>query len=143
MELYILRHGEAGKRLAAGGKDSERALTVTGEQEVREVAAGLAELEIKPDFVASSPLARARQSSASRTARFAGESGSPTGAARTGACAASIRMVAASSVVSVDIPADGAAEDAVETEGPGRGEALDDANWTRERTTRSRTKKLG
>ncbi len=61
MELYILRHGEAGKRLAAGSKDSERALTVAGEQEVKEVAAGLAGLGVKPDFVASSPLARARQ----------------------------------------------------------------------------------
>ena len=61
MELYILRHGEAGKRLAAGSKDSQRALTVAGEQEVKEVAAGLGGLGIKPDFVASSPLARARQ----------------------------------------------------------------------------------
>lgn len=61
MELYILRHGEAGKRLAAGSKDSERGLTVTGEQEVREIAGALAELGVKPDFVASSPLARARQ----------------------------------------------------------------------------------
>ncbi len=60
VELYILRHGEAGKRVAAGS-DSERALTVTGEQEVKEVAAGLAGLGVKPDFVASSPLARSRQ----------------------------------------------------------------------------------
>lgn len=61
MELYILRHGEAGKRIPAGSKDSERALTVAGEQEVKEVAAGLAGLGVKPDFVAASPLARARQ----------------------------------------------------------------------------------
>jgi phosphohistidine phosphatase len=61
VELYILRHGEAGKRIAAGSKDSERALTVAGEQEVREVAAGLAELGVRPNFVAASPLARAQQ----------------------------------------------------------------------------------
>lgn len=61
MELYILRHGEAGKRLAAGGTDSERALTITGEKEVREIANALFDLGIKLDFIATSPLARARQ----------------------------------------------------------------------------------
>ena len=61
MELYILRHGEAGKRLPAGSKDSERALTVTGKQEVEKVAEALQELDIKFDFVATSPLKRAFQ----------------------------------------------------------------------------------
>ncbi|AIF82133.1 phosphohistidine phosphatase, SixA [Candidatus Nitrososphaera evergladensis SR1] len=61
VELYILRHGEAGKRLAAGSKDSERPLTVAGEQEVKEIAGALVDLGIKLDFVAASPLARARQ----------------------------------------------------------------------------------
>ncbi|UVS68280.1 phosphohistidine phosphatase SixA [Nitrososphaera viennensis] len=61
MDLYILRHGEAGKRLAAGSKDSERPLTVTGEEEVMEIAGALADLGVKLDFVAASPLARARQ----------------------------------------------------------------------------------
>ncbi|MEO9363782.1 MAG: phosphohistidine phosphatase SixA [Nitrososphaera sp.] len=65
MELYILRHGEAGKRLAAGGMDSERPLTVTGEAEVKEIAGALAGLGVKLDFVAASPLARA-----SRTAEI-------------------------------------------------------------------------
>jgi phosphohistidine phosphatase len=60
MELYILRHGEAGKRLQAG-RDSERALTVTGKQEVEDVAKALAELEIKFDFIATSPLKRSIQ----------------------------------------------------------------------------------
>ena len=61
VQLYILRHGEAGKRVPANSKDSERALTVTGEQEVKEVAQALAALKVKPDFVATSPLKRARQ----------------------------------------------------------------------------------
>jgi phosphohistidine phosphatase len=65
VELYILRHGEAGKRLAAGGKDSERPLTVTGEEEVKEIAGALAVLGVKLDFVAASPLVRA-----SRTAEI-------------------------------------------------------------------------
>lgn len=61
MELYILRHGEAGKRLPAGGKDSERALTVTGQDEVEQIASGLAKLEVKLDLVATSPLKRSLQ----------------------------------------------------------------------------------
>jgi len=61
VDLYLLRHGEAGKRLAAGSKDSERALTVTGTKEVEEIAGALAKLGIKLDLVATSPLARARQ----------------------------------------------------------------------------------
>lgn len=61
MEFYILRHGEAGKRLPAGGKDSERALTVTGREEVEQVASGLARLDVKLDLVATSPLKRSLQ----------------------------------------------------------------------------------
>jgi phosphohistidine phosphatase len=61
MELYILRHGEAGKRQQVVNKDSERALTVTGKQEVREIAKGLQELGVKFDFIATSPLKRAHE----------------------------------------------------------------------------------
>jgi phosphohistidine phosphatase len=61
MELYILRHGEAGKRQSVGSKDSERALTVTGEQEVEKIAEALQELGVTFDFVATSPLKRAYQ----------------------------------------------------------------------------------
>ena len=61
VELYILRHGEAGKRLQAGSRDSERALTVAGRQEVEQVARALAKLDVKPDFIATSPLKRAYQ----------------------------------------------------------------------------------
>lgn len=62
MELYILRHGEAGKRIPSGSKDSERPLTVAGQEEVAEVAKALAKLNVKFDFVATSPLKRAPDS---------------------------------------------------------------------------------
>jgi phosphohistidine phosphatase len=61
VELYILRHGEAGKRIPSGSKDAERPLTVTGLKEVEDVARGLARLGVRFDFVATSPLNRARQ----------------------------------------------------------------------------------
>ncbi len=61
MELYILRHGEAGKSLSSGGRDSERALTVSGKEEILEIAGALAKLDVKFDFVATSPLKRAVQ----------------------------------------------------------------------------------
>jgi phosphohistidine phosphatase len=61
MELYILRHGEAGKRLQAGSKDSERALTVTGKEEIEVMARALVELDIQFDFIATSPLKRSNQ----------------------------------------------------------------------------------
>jgi phosphohistidine phosphatase len=61
VQLYILRHGEAGKRMPPGGMDSKRALTVTGREEVQEVAQALSALGLELDFMASSPLERARQ----------------------------------------------------------------------------------
>lgn len=61
VDLYVLRHGEAGKRIAAGSKDSDRALTVAGAKEMEEIADAIAKLGVKPELVATSPLARARQ----------------------------------------------------------------------------------
>ncbi|MGI0038324.1 MAG: phosphohistidine phosphatase SixA [Nitrososphaera sp.] len=61
VQLYILRHGEAGKGVLAGGNDSKRALTAAGEEEVQEIAQALSALGLKLDFMASSPLERARQ----------------------------------------------------------------------------------
>jgi len=60
VDLYLLRHGEAGKRVPAGAKDAERALTAAGRQEVKEVADGIAELGYKFDLVVTSPLKRAK-----------------------------------------------------------------------------------
>lgn len=61
MELYILRHGEASKPISNASKDSERALTVAGQEEVMQVAQALDKLGVRFDFVATSPLKRARQ----------------------------------------------------------------------------------
>jgi phosphohistidine phosphatase len=61
MQLYVLRHGEAGKRLPSGSKDAERPLTVTGKEEVGQVAEALLILGLKLDVIASSPLERALQ----------------------------------------------------------------------------------
>lgn len=59
-----MRHGEAGKRLPANSKDSERSLTVSGEEEVQEIAKAIAKLNVNLDFVATSPLKRAIQTAA-------------------------------------------------------------------------------
>lgn len=64
VDLYILRHGEAGKRLSAGRKDSERALTVAGKKDMEQIADALAALGVKLDLMATSPIARSRQTAA-------------------------------------------------------------------------------
>jgi phosphohistidine phosphatase len=64
MELFILRHGEAGKRVSSGNKDSARPLTVTGQKEVTDIAASLKDLGIKFDLIITSPLKRAHQTAA-------------------------------------------------------------------------------
>jgi phosphohistidine phosphatase len=61
MELYLLRHGEAGKSLPASARDSERDLTEAGKEEMKGVAAGMVSLGCKFDIVASSPLKRAKE----------------------------------------------------------------------------------
>jgi len=61
MELYLLRHGEAGKRIPVASKDSGRALTAAGKQEIEEVGKAMAKLGYSFDVVASSPLKRAKE----------------------------------------------------------------------------------
>jgi phosphohistidine phosphatase len=61
MELFLLRHGEAGKRVPVASRDAERGLTEAGKQEIREVGDSLAGLELKFDLVATSPLKRAKE----------------------------------------------------------------------------------
>ena len=62
MEVYLLRHGEAGTRVPIPGKDTERALTVAGREEVEEVGEGMGALKLKFDVIATSPLKRAKES---------------------------------------------------------------------------------
>jgi phosphohistidine phosphatase len=63
MEVYLLRHGEAGKRVPAA-RDSERALTVSGRGEIEEVGLGMAGLGLKFDLIATSPLKRTEETAA-------------------------------------------------------------------------------
>lgn len=59
MELFILRHGEAGQRLSSNPSDRQRSLTATGKEEVTEVAKALRKIGTKFDIIATSPLKRA------------------------------------------------------------------------------------
>jgi phosphohistidine phosphatase len=61
VELYLMRHGEAGKRIPVAARDSVRALTAAGKQEVEEVGKAMAKLGYKFDVVATSPLKRAKE----------------------------------------------------------------------------------
>ena len=64
MDLFILRHGEAGKKLATGNRDFERSLTVGGQKEVAHIAKSLKDLGIEFDSILTSPLKRAHQTAA-------------------------------------------------------------------------------
>jgi phosphohistidine phosphatase len=59
MDLLILRHGESGKRSPLPN-DSKRTLTAEGRQEILELSNGLKSLQVKLDYVLSSPLLRAK-----------------------------------------------------------------------------------
>lgn len=59
MELFILRHGEAGKRLSSAIGDRSRPLTSTGKAEVLEEARALKSIGIKFNVIVTSPLKRA------------------------------------------------------------------------------------
>ena len=60
LELYIIRHGLAGKSLAEG--DELRPLKKKGREQMKEVAKGLKELDVAFDLVLTSPLVRAKES---------------------------------------------------------------------------------
>ena len=64
MELFILRHGEAGQRLSSNPSDRQRSLTATGKEEVTEVTKALKKIGTKFDLIASSPLKRAYETAA-------------------------------------------------------------------------------
>ncbi len=61
MEVYLLRHGEAGKRTSLVSKDNERSLTAAGRQETEGVGEALAALGFEFDYVVTSPLKRAEE----------------------------------------------------------------------------------
>jgi phosphohistidine phosphatase len=57
MDLYLLRHGEAGE----APRDEDRELTPRGHEQARAAAAGIAWLGLEFDAILTSPLPRARQ----------------------------------------------------------------------------------
>lgn len=61
MEIYFLRHGIAEPKSDWRGEDVERPLSAEGRQLVVEMAASLVKQQVAPDWVLTSPYARARQ----------------------------------------------------------------------------------
>jgi phosphohistidine phosphatase len=59
-DLYIVRHGIAVAPGTPGVADDERPLTPKGEKRMKQIARGLARLELKLDRIVTSPLPRAR-----------------------------------------------------------------------------------
>jgi phosphohistidine phosphatase len=58
MDLFILRHGKAGKP-SEGHDDSTRALTAEGRAEIRQIAQWMKQKKFRFDCIATSPMARA------------------------------------------------------------------------------------
>lgn len=71
MDLFILRHGEAGKRSPAAG-DFKRPLTVEGKKEIEEISNVFRALQIELDNILTSPLVRAKQTAeiVARTVKY-------------------------------------------------------------------------
>jgi phosphohistidine phosphatase len=61
MDLFVLRHGEAGKTIPSGSSDSKRPLTVAGEKEIVIISKALGKMGVRLDVILTSPLKRARQ----------------------------------------------------------------------------------
>ena len=64
MEIYLLRHGEAGKRVAVAARDEERVLTALGRMEIEEIGEAMARRRYEFDVVLTSPLKRAKETAA-------------------------------------------------------------------------------
>ncbi len=64
LNLFLLRHGEAGNRTAIPAKDAERSLTVAGRKELEDIAGSIATMGIRFDKIATSPLKRTYETAA-------------------------------------------------------------------------------
>ena len=64
LNLYLLRHGEAGNRTAIPAKDAERSLTVAGRKELEEIATSMLGQGMRFDRILASPLKRAYETAA-------------------------------------------------------------------------------
>ncbi len=61
IDLFILRHGEAGNRMTVVEKDSERPLTPQGRIEMQKIAKSLGTVGLQTSRIYTSPLRRARE----------------------------------------------------------------------------------
>ncbi len=61
IDLFILRHGEAGNRMTVVEKDSERPLTPEGRAEMQKIAKSLKAAGLQTSQIYTSPLKRARE----------------------------------------------------------------------------------
>jgi phosphohistidine phosphatase len=70
LEIFVLRHGEAGTRLDEPEKDDARPLTRDGRAEIELIATSLAGLGVDLDLIATSSLPRALQTAEIVARRF-------------------------------------------------------------------------
>ena len=68
LQLYLLRHADAGDPTAWSGDDAERPLSAKGKRQARRLGSLLADIGWKPDVILTSPKVRAAD-----TARIVGE----------------------------------------------------------------------
>jgi phosphohistidine phosphatase len=61
MLVYFVRHGIAEEPETFEGSDAERPLTDKGRRKMAAIGSGLADRQVKPDTILTSPLVRARQ----------------------------------------------------------------------------------
>lgn len=59
MDVYILRHGKAGKWVDDSGDDRERPLTPKGRRDIRRISRRIAKTGVELEWIASSPVTRA------------------------------------------------------------------------------------
>src|ERR1039458_9228259 len=64
MDIYFLRHANAGEPKANPAKDEKRPIDKLGIEQSHDVGRALAALDVNPDVIISSPLRRATQTAA-------------------------------------------------------------------------------
>lgn len=62
LELYMIRHGLADKKIEDEINDDERPLNKKGKEKMKDIAKGLKELKISFDIILTSPLLRSKES---------------------------------------------------------------------------------
>ena len=67
LQLYLLRHADAGDPMAWPGDDAERPLSAKGKRQARRLGSLLADIGFRPDLILTSPKVRAAD-----TARIVG-----------------------------------------------------------------------